>query len=277
MAGLNSILNQSVSHPVTASARRVRRRSIGVALLLLLAIASASCRSVFSRKYEYDEDIHVALDGSATIYISASIAALVALRGVDLDVDPQARFDRAKVRALFESQVAQVASVTASRRDNRRYVHLRLEVPDIRRLDQAAPFAWSRYALARENDRLVYRQTVGAAAGRDVGNVGWSGDEIVAVRLHLPSRVPFHNSPSGVIERGNIIVWEQPLAERLKGTPLAIEAHMETETIFVRTLTLFGITVVLAAATFAFVIWWVRRRGDNTGLDPRQASPPNAA
>ena len=75
---------------------------------------------------------------------------------------------------------------------------------------------------------------------RDVGNVGWSGDELVAFRLHLPSRVPFHNPPSHEIERGNIIAWEQPLAARLKGEPVDIEVHMETESILVRTLTLFA-------------------------------------
>ena len=45
-----------------------------------------------------------------------------------------------------------------------------------------------------------------AAAGQDVGDVGWDGEELVAVRLHLPSRVTFHNSPSREIQRGNIIV-----------------------------------------------------------------------
>ncbi len=87
-----------------------------------------------------------------------------------------------------------------------------MEVDDIRRLSEVAPFAWSRYALDQQNDVFVYKQTIGAAAGRDVGNVGWNGDELVAFRLHLPSRVPFHNSPTREIERGNIIVWEQPLA-----------------------------------------------------------------
>jgi len=73
--------------------------------------------------------------------------------------------------------------------------------------------------------------------------------------------VPYHNSPSGTIERGNIIVWEQTLAERLKGQPLSIEADMETQSILARTLTLFGSMALLAALTFAVVIWIVMRRG----------------
>ena len=226
---------------------------------MLAAIASAACRSAFARKYEYDEEIYLALDGTATVYLNASVPALVALRGVDLDVDPRARLDRTRVRALFETPVTHVASVTTSRRENRRYVHLRMEVDDVRRLGEAAPFAWSSYALGRQNDMLVYKQLVGRSAGRQVGNVGWNGDELVAFRLHLPSRVPFHNSPAGEIERGNIIVWAQPLAERLEGAPVDIEVHLETQSILVRTLTLFAMTVVLAAATFALAIWWVRR------------------
>lgn len=249
--------------------RRARRAFM---LVVLIAIASAACRATFARKYEYDEDVFVALDGSATVYLNASVAALVALRGVDLDVDPRARLDRHRVRALFESPVTRVTTVTTSRREGRRYIHIRMELDDIRKLSEVAPFAWSRYALDQQNDVFVYKQTVGAAAGRDVGHVGWNGDELVAFRLHLPSRVPFHNSPTRAIERGNIIVWEQTLADRTRSHPVAIEVHMETESILVRTLTLFGITIVLAAATFALAIWWVRRRGPRAPLDARQSA-----
>ncbi len=243
---------------VVCVSRRARRAFM---LVVLIAVASAACRATFARKYEYDEDVFVALDGSATVYLNASVAALVALRGVDLDVDPRARLDRHRVRALFDSPVTRVTSVTTSRREGRRYVHIRMEIDDVRKLSEVAPFAWSRYAFDQQNDVFVYKQTIGAAAGRDVGSVGWNGDELVAFRLHLPSRVPFHNSPTREIERGNIIVWEQPLAVRMKSEPIAIEVHMETASILVRTLTLFAITIVLAGATFAAAIWWVMRRG----------------
>jgi hypothetical protein len=235
-----------------------------IALTLLLAISAASCRSVFSRKYEYDEDVHLSLDGSATVYVNAAIPALVALRGLDLDVDPRARLDLDAVRAAYETPVSHVASATGSRRDNRRYVHLRIDVSDIRRLAEAPPFGWSRYALDRTEDLVIYRQTVRGAAGRDVGNVGWDGDEIVAFRLHLPSRVPFHNSPAREIERGNIIVWDQKLTDRREGIPIDIEVRMEPESILIRTLMLYGLTILLAGATFALAIWWTVRQGRNT-------------
>ena len=73
--------------------------------------------------------------------------------------------------------------------------------------------------------------------------------------------MPFHNSPSGEIQRGNIIVWEQLLTDRIKGQPIAIEVRFEPQSILVHTLGLFGITVLLAAATFAMAIWWVMRKG----------------
>lgn len=232
-----------------------------IAGFVFVALISASCRGTFSRKYEYEEDVYLAVDGSATVYVNASVPALVALRGVDLDPSPRARFDRRKVRAIFESPYTQVASVTGSRRDNRRYAHLRINVPDVSKLGEAAPFAWSHYTFQRDGDLIKYEQKLGPSAARDVPNAGWAGSEVVAIRLHLPSRVPFHNAPSKEIERGNIIRWEQTLADRLKGQPIDIEVHMEAQSILVRTLALFGSMVALAALTFAFVIWLVMRRG----------------
>ena len=231
-----------------------------LALFLFVVIVSAACRGTFSRKYEYEEDVYLDVDGSATVYVNASVPALVALRGVDLDPDARARFDRRKVRAIFESPYTQVESVTGSRRDNRRYAHLRIDVPDVSKLNRAAPFAWSQYALERDGDLLKYHQQLGASAARAVADAGWTGEELVAIRLHLPSRVPFHNAPSKEIERGNIIRWEQTLADRLKGQPIDIEVHMEARSILVRTLVLFGAMVALAALTFAVVIWLVMRR-----------------
>jgi hypothetical protein len=217
-------------------------------------------------KYEYDEDVHLALDGSATLYINASVPALVALRGAPLEVDPRGRLDRDDVRAFFESAVTDVASVTTSRRDSRRYVHVRIDVDDIRHLHEARAFAWSKYALAPEDGLAVFRQLVGSPVNRDVGDVGWTGQELIAVRLHLPSRVTFHNAPGREIERGNIIRWEQPLTERLQGKPLTIEVRMEPDSILAQTLILFALTATAALASMALAVWWVmRRRGTPLG------------
>jgi hypothetical protein len=153
-----------------------------------------------------------------------------------------------------------VSSVTLSRREGRRYVHVRLRVPDIRKLSEARPFAWSTYRYQQHGNEFEYSQTLGAAAGQSPGDAGWSGSELIAVRLHLPSKVTFHNSPSKSIERGNIVVWEELLTERQKGTPVEIVARMETQSILFRTLALFAAMAVLVVFTFIGVIWFVKTR-----------------
>ena len=100
---------------------------LAFALVLIAVLASIACGNVIARKYEYEEEIFLALDGSATVYVNASVPALVALRGVALPLDPRARLDRLVVRDLYETPVSHVASVTTSRREGRRYVHLRID------------------------------------------------------------------------------------------------------------------------------------------------------
>ena len=233
---------------------------LAFALVLITCLTSIACGNLIARKYEYEEEVFLALDGSATVYINASVPALVSLRGVALPVDASARVDRTVVRDFYETPVAHVASVTLSRREGRRYVHLRLEVPDIRTLGESPLFAWSQYAFRDSDGEYEFSQTMRASAAQRVGDVGWDGSELIAVRLHLPSKVTFHNSPTKRIERGNIIVWEQLLTERQKGTPLEIVARMETQSILVRTLALFAGMAVLVVLTFVAVIWFVRSR-----------------
>lgn len=237
----------------------VRWRLVLCCSLSLLAACSAN---PLSRKYEYEEELVLDTDGSATLFVNAAVPALVALRGVELPLDPSARLDRQDVRAVFESPVADVVNVSLSRRDGRRYVHLRLDIPDVRRLSEARAFSWSAYAMTPEDDNKVrFRQQVGASVARAVGEVGWTGSELVAFRLRLPSRVTFHNAPSREILRGNIIVWEQALSDRLTGTPLEIEVVMDEGSILRNTLTLFGLMMLLVAVTFAAFVAFVRSRG----------------
>jgi hypothetical protein len=247
-----------------AGAPRVARALLHLgrlAVAVLALLPAAACRDLVARKYEYEEDVYLRLDGSATVYVNASVPALVALRDAPLPLDPAARLDRNDVRAFYAGPGVTVGSVSLSRREGRRYVHLRLEVDDIRRLGDLAPFAWSRYQFVERDGLRVFTQEVAAAAGKDPGSVGWQGDELVAVRLHLPSRVPFHNAPSRTVERGNIISWEQPLTARVKGEPLAIEVHMEQDSILFQTLTLFAGMAVLALGALGLFVLWVRRMG----------------
>jgi hypothetical protein len=248
-----------------------------LAALTLVATAGIACSrgggSGLFRQYEYEEDVYLSLDGRATMYVNSSIPALNALRGTSFDARPTARIDRVAVREYFSTPVTRVTRVTTSRRSNRQFVHVTIEVDDIRRSSETAPFAWSAYKFEQEDGVYVYKQTVGPAAGRDVGQVGWNGGELVAFRLHLPSKIEYHNTRRD-IGRGNILAWEQPLAERLRSVPLTLDAVMQSQSILYSTLWLFGSTFVAVALTFVVVIWWVLRRGTGREeLRPGQAQP----
>jgi hypothetical protein len=230
-----------------------------VPLAIAFAISACSGASLF-RQYEYEEEIYLSLDGTATVYVNTSVAALDALRGAAFDASPTARVNRDAIRAFYTSPATHVTWVRESRRNGRRFVHVRLDADDINKLSTAPPFAWSSYTFRREGDEFVYHQTIGASSARDVGNVGWTGRELVAFRLHLPSKINFHNSGTDV-RRGNILVWEQPLADRLHGSPLTLETRIQTQSILYRTLWLFGATFVAVVIAFVVVLWWVLRRG----------------
>lgn len=259
-----------------AGERSVRTRVRWGAALALAALAAVALwfrgGDVFGRQYEYEEELTLRLDGSATLRVNASLAALAALRG--LDVDPAAGVDRERIRAAYESPAASVVSVPRPwRRRGRDFVQINLQVPDVRRLHEAPPFAWSRYELVEQDGTHVYRQTVGPSALRPgtLQNVGWDGREIVGFRLHLPSRILEHNArdlerdePTGVA-RGNILAWEQHLSDRLDGQPLRIEVRMESRSILYLTLWLFAGAFTAAVLALGALAWWVGRR------EPRSA------
>jgi len=237
-------------------------------LVCLLAVsafnAGCSGSGVFKREYEYEEELYLALDGSATLNVNASVASLVALRGADLDPDPRAHIDRRRVRAMFEAEGAR-ASVSLARRDSRRFVHVSVRVDDVRQLSRLAPLAWSSYRFDRRDGQVEFRQAVGPPPASHARDLRWTGDEIVAFRIHLPSEVVSHNSPAR-IERGNILEWEQPLSERLAGRTLNIAVDLEPESILYTTLILFGASILAAAAALALVIWWIARRGRDSEI-----------
>lgn len=242
---------------------RARGARLWSTALVALAALVASCSTTgLVKQYEYEEEIYLGLDGSATVYVNASLHALKALRGLDVDVSPTSRFDRGEVRRLFESPVSEVSRVSRPwRRSGRRFVQVRLEVPDIRRLGESAPFAWARYSLTSDGATHVYRQHLGDSARGETSGTQWTGDELVAVRLHLPSKIRYHNATSKKVDRGNILAFEQSLADRLAGVPIDIDVRMEGQSILYRTLVVFGIAVSAALALLAGAIWWVVRQG----------------
>jgi hypothetical protein len=205
----------------------IRTTIVGGAAVALLSTGCQAGGGGLVKQYEYEEDIYLNLDGSATVYVNASIPALVSLRGLPLDTKPNARLDRGRVRSLFSTPVSDVVRVSTWRRFGRRFVQVRMAVTDIRKLSTAPPFSWATYGLAERDGLIVYQQQLAAAAGGIPGDVGWKGNEVMAIRLHLPARIRYHNAGAGNLKRGNILVWEQSLAARQAGTPLTVEARME--------------------------------------------------
>lgn len=242
---------------------RALRRLRGAFLLIVVSATACSGGGVgLGKQYEYEEEVYLALDGQATVIVNASIPALVALHGFEAALDPAARVDREAIRAFYESSVTRVTRVSRPwRRQGRRFVQVRVEVADIRRAHLAPPFAWSTYSLGEEDGLAVFRQRIAVPERRAVEGVGWGGADLVAIRLHLPAKIQYHNAPSKAIERGNILVWEQSLAERRAGVPLEIDVRMQRQTILYTTLIVFGIAVGAALVLLGLVVMWVRRRG----------------
>lgn len=246
-----------------------------VACLLLFIVAGAGCGRVGSdlfKQYEYEEEIYLSLDGSATVYVNSSVAALNALRGTTFDTRADAVLDKGQIGAFFNGDGVAVTRITFSSRNDRNYIHVRLDVDDVRKLGSTKPFGWSTYSFTQDNNLMLYRQRVGKAAGGTAG-LTWHGDEIVAFRIHIPSKVPYHNAGADNLKRGNILVWEQPLAARLQGDALDLDARMETQSILYRTLALFGITIVLVAMLFAGILWWVVRVKGRKALADGRVGP----
>ncbi|MPZ16590.1 MAG: hypothetical protein GEV06_01560 [Luteitalea sp.] len=240
---------------------RVGRLVSWAVLVALLGVGACGGGGWF-REYEYDEETFVNLDGSARIVVSSSLPALRALHGFDVPTDPAAPIDREAIGKLFESAVTRDVYVSRPwRRYGRAYVRVELQTPNIERLSDAAPFRWSRYGLTRRGAEHVYRQRVGAPIAKPSGAGSWTGDELVAFRLHLPSKVLFHNSPTREVERGNIVTWEQPLAARFAGDPVDIEIRLHPQTILYRTLIIFGVALATAVALMVWLVWWMRRKG----------------
>src|ERR1041384_627473 len=142
-----------------------------VPLVLVAALLLSACSGrLVKKQYEYEEELYLALDGTATLNVNASVPALVALRGVDLNPSPRSRFERERIRAFYQGPGATVTAMSSSRRYGRRFVHVSMDVEDVRALQRLAPFAWSTYRFARDGDVYEFKQVVGAPSGKSVGD-----------------------------------------------------------------------------------------------------------
>jgi|SRR5687767_3754260 len=245
---------------------RVARLAAG-----LLAACLAACSNPFAPEYEYDEQLYLSVDGQATVVVNSSLAALVALRGAAIDASYDTKEDRASIRRLFERGGCSVDSVSRFwARHGRRFVQVQVSTDDVRTLSKCALTSWSTYELAPkqgEANLLAFRQMAGPAAGKPDAAANWNGSELVAFKLHAPSRIQYQNvrnlqdGQPGDTERGNILTWEQRLADRLAGKTIDMQVEMDATSILYTTIWLFVGAFAAAVLMLVLIIWWTMRRG----------------
>jgi hypothetical protein len=276
----------------------MRFRTLAALLATCVAAAVVACNgqrpAFLAPAYEYEEDLTLSLDGSASMVVNASLPALATLRGLSIAGDLTSRVDTVKSQAaaLYASPYTTVTRVSVWTRNNRRFVGVHLDIPNIRDLPKAAPFAWSTYELTKTADAVSYSDTLSTAGENPAAArpAGFTGSELIAFRLHLPARIRFHNVRDLVTGatrnpgRGNILTWEQTLGDRLAGKPIAwsddhrpnvMEARMDSQSILYRTVWLFAFAFLAALLLLGGVIWFaVRRGGAEDEREVAGKSPP---
>jgi hypothetical protein len=253
--------------------RSMRKRARALVVVAAFAVAAA-CSGAFWREYEYEEELYLNIDGSASVVVNSSIPALVALRGLPLEPSLQARFDPEDARRLYLSLGCHVTRIGQPwYRHGRRFIQVRLSTPDVRLLSDCKALGWSTYRFTPRDGAIDFEQAVGAPAAsagvtaNPPGPGAWRGNELTAFRVHLPSKVLYQNvrrladNEPGETERGNILTWEQRLTDRLKGVPLVMQVKMDPESILYKTLWLFAGSFVAAVVVLSLLIMWTIRKG----------------
>ena len=258
---------------------------------LAAAAISSACANPFAPQYEYEEQVYLSIDGSATVVIDSSFAALAALRGGAIDPAIVSAADRNAVRQIVTAAGCSVDSVSRFwTRSGRRFVQIQVSAANVRDLPACKLLAWSTYAFGPA-DKVSPADAAGAAGTaeqiglRYVQHVGpptpgaiatsdantWAGNELVAFKLHLPSRITYQNvkllnGENGGTERGNILTWAQTLTDRRAGKPVSMQADMDSTSILHTTLWLFAGAFAGAVVLLVLIIWLVIRKGRRTQL-----------
>src|SRR5207247_5833990 len=226
-----------------------------LAAALLLAVGLNGCR-----KYEYEHEFWLRVDGSGAVNVTRRPALWTAFKGLGNPRDPETTATKDAARALFERSGLHVKRVTLTRREGRPYLFVSAEFEDVNRLSGTPAFPDLRIGLRREQDRLVVEGTW--ARPQDAPDVGARDrDGLMAVRFHLPSKVFGHKNAADGVERGNILGWRQEVAQGLDGRGLDFGAEMDERSILLSTVVLFASAIAVALLLLAGVLWAVVRRG----------------
>ncbi len=210
-------------------------------------------------RYEYEHEIWVKVDGSGQVRVTGRPELWTAFKGLPLDArDPVAV--RKAARELFERSGLEVQKVLLVRRRGHHYLYVAAEFKDINRISYTPAFPDLRVGLRHGAGRLEldgsWQRPLEAARG---GNDARDG--LMAVRLHLPSKVYSHRRAAEGLERGNILSWRQATSDALDGGRIEFGAELDERSILFSTVMLFAGAVVLAVLLLALALWVLVRRG----------------
>jgi hypothetical protein len=226
-----------------------------LAVALLLAATLRGCV-----RYEYEHEIWLKVDGSGSITVTGRPALWTAFKGLPLEENGDPAAMKKAARALFERSGLEVRKVVVVRRRGHRYLHVSAEFADINRISYTPAFPDLRVGLRREAGRLELdgswqRPLEAVPGGAD------ARDGLMAVRLHLPSKVYSHRRAAEGLERGNILSWRQETPAALDGGRIEFGAELDERSILFSTVMLFAGAVVLAVLLLALALWVLVRRG----------------
>jgi hypothetical protein len=200
------------------------------------------------------------VDGSGTVNVTGRPALWTAFKGLGDARNPDATATRDAARALFERSGLRVRRVTLTRRGGVPYLFVSADFDDVNALAKTPAFPDLQLSLRRGGGRLQLEgKWARPPEAKDVGRRDRDG--LMAVRLHLPSKVYSHENAAEGVERGNIVGWRQDVGRALDGGTLVLGAVMDERSILLSTVVLFGGAIVVALAILSALLYFVARRG----------------
>ena len=266
---------------ISFAAMRVRRSGAAVGVFLLAF--AAGCSNPLGRQYEYEEQIYLSVDGSATVIVDASIPAFVALRGAAFDPSMAAGVNRDQVRAWLESSGCRDVRVGQPWvRRGRRFVQVRISVTDIRELGSCGALGWSRYQFERGDEAIHFVQEVGRIGRRQSGHreLGRQGARRVQAARAQPHPLSQRATARGRIARRCRSREHPDLGTDARRSPCRPAAPPGSadgpESILFRTLSLFAMAFAAAVLVLTGIVWMTirgaKRRKSNKHVGIAHAS-----
>jgi hypothetical protein len=225
---------------------------LGLALFLVAGLHSCI-------RYEYEHELWLDVDGSGRVNVTGRPELWAAFKGLAVGGDEDSIQQRA--RDLFERSGLRVRKVDVTHRGGRAYLYVAAAFDDVNKLAGTPAFPDLRIALRPDDGRLRLQGSWQRPPSPVLAGAGAHDDGLMAVRLHLPSKIYQHENAADGVERGNILVWRQDVAAALGGKELAFGAVLDRRSIFYSTVGLFAGAVALALALLGVMVYIVRKKG----------------